>query len=262
MAKDRFCESVQRVALDTVRREWSAEHCRIDSDQWKLVKSRENTKVYSERNYGSSRVGPQITGQSSDLPSLCFGTAVGDLEDMMFGVINPTLEIMRVKASYVDDISGAAVLSTITEPSLEDPFKSLVVKWMAVPVGGSSKEPRLHLRRGHEHLTLSNGEKVGYHILHSVNFPETRNLPGRVRANTSICGIFRQVRPNACEIYVTGLMDLGGDMIRKLVPNMATAFLSTLKYAFCGQMKKLAWMLESATQKPRSWERPTANPSV
>ncbi|KUF94270.1 Dolichyldiphosphatase 1 [Phytophthora nicotianae] len=211
---------------------------------------RDNTKVYSERNFGSSRVGPQIPGASSDLPSLlCFGTAVGDLDDMMFGVINPTLEAMRIKASYVDDISGAAVLSTITEPSMEEPFKSLVVKWMEFDLPFQS----MGLVRNRDYIYveatnivhLSNGEKVGYHILHSVNFPETHDLPGRVRANTSICGIFRQVRPNACEIYVTGLMDPGGDMIRKLVvPNMATAFLSTLKYAHCGQMKKLAWMLE------------------
>ncbi|KAE8902886.1 hypothetical protein PF005_g20496 [Phytophthora fragariae] len=229
------------------------EHCRIDSDTWKLVKSRDNTKVYSERHYGSTRVGPHvpaISGQTSDLPSLlCFGTAVGDLDDMMFGVVNPTLEVMRIKASYVDDISGAAVLSTITEPSLESPFKSLVVKWMEFDLPFQS----VGLVRNRDYIYveatdvvhLTNGEKVGYHILHSVNFPETHDLPGRVRASTSICGVFRQVRPNACEIYATGLMDPGGDMIRKLVvPNMATAFLSTLKYAHCGQMKKLAYMLE------------------
>ncbi|GMF45493.1 unnamed protein product [Phytophthora fragariaefolia] len=224
-------------------------HCRIDPDTWKLAKSRDNTKVYSERHYGSTRVGPS-SGQSADLPSLlCFGTAVGDLEDMMYGVVNPTLEVMRIKASYVDDISGAAVLSTITEPSLESPFKSLVVKWMEFDLPfqsvGLVKNRDYIYVEGTDVVHLSNGEKVGYHILHSVNFPETHDLPGRVRANTSICGIFRQVRPNACEIYVTGLMDPGGDMIRKLVvPNMATAFLSTLKYAHCGQMKKLAYMLE------------------
>ncbi|KAG6616704.1 START-like domain [Phytophthora cinnamomi] len=229
------------------------EHCRIDSDAWKLVKSRDNTKVYSERHYGSTRVSPRvpaISGQTSDLPSLlCFGTAVGDLEDMMYGVVNPTLEVMRIKASYVDDISGAAVLSTMTEPSLEAPFKSLVVKWMELDLPfqsvGLVRNRDYIYAEGTDVVHLSNGEKVGYHILHSVTFPETHDLPGRVRANTSICGIFRQVRPNACEIYVTGLMDPGGDMIRNLVvPNMATAFLSTLKYAHCGQMKKLAYMLE------------------
>ncbi|KAE9079460.1 hypothetical protein PF007_g23440 [Phytophthora fragariae] len=151
---------------------------------------------------------------------------------MMFGVVNPTLEVMRIKSSYVDDISRAAVLSTIIEPLLESPFKSLVVKWMEFV-----SELSAGLVRNRDYIYveatdvvhLTNGEKVGYHILHSS--PSLRR-PGRVRASTSICGVFRQVRPNACEIYATGLMDPGGDMIRKLVvPNMATAFLSTLKYA-------------------------------
>lgn len=226
------------------------EHCCIDANNWKLVKSRDSTKVYSERNHGSSRVDPRIPSTSLDLPSLlCFGTAVGDLEDMMFGVVNPTLEGMRIKASYVDDISGAAVLSTIAEPSIEEPFKSLVVKWMELDlpfqsIGLVSNRDYIYIEATNV-VHLSNGERIGYHIMHSVNFPETHDLPGRVRANTSICGIFRQVRPNACEIYVTGLMETGGDMIRKLmVPNMATTFLSTLKYAHCGQMKKLSWMLD------------------
>ncbi|KAE8981055.1 hypothetical protein PF005_g23395 [Phytophthora fragariae] len=178
---------------------------------------------------------------------------------MMFGVVNPTLEVMRIKSSYVDDISRAAVLSTIIEPLLESPFKSLVVKWMEFVSELSSSvfdttcpeaqtsycvSPQFDLPfqsaglvRNRDYIYveatdvvhLTNGEKVGYHILHSS--PSLRR-PGRVRASTSICGVFRQVRPNACEIYATGLMDPGGDMIRKLVvPNMATAFLSTLKYA-------------------------------
>ncbi|RLN56743.1 hypothetical protein BBJ29_006006 [Phytophthora kernoviae] len=229
------------------------DHCKIDSTDWKLVKSRDNTKVHCERNHGASRVGPQVPqtpGRSTDLPSLlAYGTAVGDMEDMMFGVVNPTLESMRIKASYVDDLSGAAVLSTIVEPTLEDPFKSLVVKWMEldIPLHTTSlvKNRDYIYVEGTGVVQLSNGERVGYHILHSVNFPETHDLPGRVRANLSICGIFRQVRSNASEIYVTGLIDPGGDIIRMLVvPNMATTFLSTLKYAHCGQMKKLAWMLE------------------
>ncbi|RLN77584.1 hypothetical protein BBJ28_00000441 [Nothophytophthora sp. Chile5] len=229
------------------------EHGRVNLDNWKLVKSRDNTKVFSERHHGTNHVGPQVpqtSGKSSDLPSLlCIGTAVGEMEDMMFGVVNPTLEIMRIKASYVDDLSGAAVLANIVEPTLEDPFYSLVVKWMELDIPLHSTN--LVKNRDYIYVEstgivgLTNGERVGYHILHSVNFPQTHDLPGRVRANLSICGFFRQVRVNAVEIYVTGLMDFGGDILRMLVvPNMATAFLSTLKYAHCGQMKKLAWMLE------------------
>jgi hypothetical protein len=226
---------------------------RVDPEQWKLIKSKDNTKVFQEKATGASRNTvplPQASGSSTELPSLlCVGTTVGEMEDMMFGVVNPTLEIMRIKASYVDDLSGAAVLANIIEPTVENPFNSLVVKWMEMDIPLQS----MGLVRNRDYIYveatgfvhLANGEKVGYHILHSVNFPETHDLPNRVRANLSICGFFRQVRPNASEIFVTGLMDPGGDMIRMLVvPTMANASLSALKYAHCGQMKKLQYMLE------------------
>lgn len=60
-------------------------------------------------------------------------------------------------------------------------------------------------------------------------------------------------------MYATGLMDPGGDMIRRLVvPTMATAFLSSLKYAYCGQMRKLTWMLNKRYAEAK--ELGTPNP--
>ncbi|GMF45495.1 unnamed protein product [Phytophthora fragariaefolia] len=229
------------------------EQKKIDMDHWKVLKTKENSTVYSARHHDVYRTGSpahQHHHSTSGLPSLLsLGTTVGSLEDMMFGVVNPTLEIMRIKASYVDDLSGAAVLANLEESSVEDPFHSLVVKWMEldIPLHTTS----LVNNRDYVYVeatgmvNLSTGERVGYHVLHSVNFPQTHELPGRVRASMSICGIFRQIRPNAIEVFVTGVMDPGGDMIRVLVvPSIAAVFLSTLKYVHCGQMKKLAWMLE------------------
>nr|KAE8924790.1 hypothetical protein PF009_g24984 [Phytophthora fragariae] len=66
---------------------------RVDSARWKLVKSRENARVFMEKSV------PHLDTQ--DLPSLlCVGTTPGQLEDLMFGVVNPTLEVMRIKASF------------------------------------------------------------------------------------------------------------------------------------------------------------------
>ncbi|ETI37043.1 hypothetical protein F441_16787 [Phytophthora nicotianae CJ01A1] len=226
---------------------------RIDPNHWKVLKTKENSTVYTARHHDVYRTGTHKHhghNSSSELPSLLsLGTTVGSLEDMMFGVVNPTLEMMRIKASYVDDLSGAAVLANLEEPSLQDPFRSLVVKWMEIDIPLHSTS--LVKNRDYVYveatgmMNLSSGERVGYHVLHSVNFPQTHELPGRVRANMSICGFFRQVRPNAIEIFVSGLMDPGGDMIRVLVvPSIASVFLATLKYVHCGQMRKLSWMLE------------------
>ncbi|KAG1688429.1 hypothetical protein DVH05_003735 [Phytophthora capsici] len=224
------------------------ENKKIDANHWKVLKTKENSTVYTARHHDVYRTGTSTN--SSGLPSLLsLGTTVGALEDMMYGVVNPTLEIMRIKASYVDDLSGAAVLANLEDPTVQDPFRSLVVKWMEldIPLHTTSlvKNRDYVYVEATGMVTLSTGERVGYHVLHSVTFPQTHELPGRVRANMSICGIFRQVRPNAIEVFVTGVMDPGGDMIRVLVvPSIASVFLSTLKYVHCGQMRKLAWMLE------------------
>ncbi|KAF4044117.1 hypothetical protein GN244_ATG03572 [Phytophthora infestans] len=216
----------------------------LDSPRWKLVKARETARVYMEK------PAPNNNQDSQELPSLlCVGTTPGQLEDVMFGVVNPTLEVMRIKASYVNDLSGAAVLANVEDPTLNEPFKSLVVKWMEldIPLHNTSlvKNRDYIYAEATDILELPTGERIGYHLLHSINFPQTHELPHRIRGNLSICGVFRQIAEDTTEIYVTGIMDPAGGLVRRLViPNMATTFLSTLKYAHCGQMKKLAWMLE------------------
>ncbi|OWZ14851.1 hypothetical protein PHMEG_00011598 [Phytophthora megakarya] len=209
----------------------------VDQQRWKLVKSRETARVYMEKSVPGNQ-------ENQDLPSLlCVGTTTGQLEDLMFGVVNPTLEVMRIKASYVDDLSGAAVLANVEEPTLDEPFKSLVVKWMEldIPLHNTSLVKNrdyiyaeatdiieLPNASSDNLIELPNGDRIGYHLLHSINFPQTHELPNRVRGNLSICSFFRQLDPEMTEIYVTGIMDPAG-----------------------GLMKKLAWKLEKHYKESR-----------
>ncbi|KAG2946089.1 hypothetical protein PC117_g7913 [Phytophthora cactorum] len=109
---------------------------RVDPQHWKPLKEKEKLKVYSERPEGvaaATASGNEPTG--SGLPMiLCVGTMEGKLEDLLYGVISEDLETMRMKASYVDDFSGAAVLDAVVLPTLEDPFQSLVIKWMELDI--------------------------------------------------------------------------------------------------------------------------------
>ncbi|KAE8903147.1 hypothetical protein PF005_g24261 [Phytophthora fragariae] len=226
----------------------------VDPNHWKPLKEKERLRVFSERSQGAAAAaasGDEPTG--SGLPMiLCVGTMEGKLDDLLFGVISEDLETMRVKASYVDDFSGAAVLDTIVRPSLDDPFQSLVIKWMEldIPFHSTSliKNRDYVYLEGTGYVTNSRGERMGYHVLHSVNFPQTHALLSRVRGNLSIVGLWRQVGSNNMEMYATGVMDpVDAGLVRKLVvPNMANVFLSSLRYAYCGQMRKLAYRLDKA----------------
>ncbi|GMF41442.1 unnamed protein product [Phytophthora fragariaefolia] len=121
----------------------------VDERRWKNVKSKDNLHVYTERprkkiegmgglpeNYPSENQElNNDAGTSKGLPiMLSVGTFVGEMADLMFGVVNPTLDIMRIKASYVHDLDSASVLCSVVEPSEEEPFRSLVIKWMTIDV--------------------------------------------------------------------------------------------------------------------------------
>ncbi|KAG7391671.1 hypothetical protein PHYBOEH_006634 [Phytophthora boehmeriae] len=224
----------------------------VDSHRWKQIKAREQLLVFEERS--GYRPSPANRGEltGSGLPMiLCVGSMEGKLEDLMYGAMSEDLETMRLKASYVDDVSGAAVLASIVEPTTSYPFQSLMVKWMEIDIPIAKNRDYVYLE-GTGMVKAANGDRLGYQLLHSVEFPQTDTLPYRVRGNISIMAFWRQARANTIEMYATGIFDPCGDMIRKLsVPRMADVFLSSVKYPYCGQMRKLSFMLDKAYAESR-----------
>ncbi|GMF48104.1 unnamed protein product [Phytophthora fragariaefolia] len=214
---------------------------RVDLAHWKKFSSSGATATYVER----KKVNPE-----SNLPeSLMVGPLPGTLDENMFGLMSPTLESMRVKSSYLNDFSAAAVLATVLESTVDDPFRSVVVKWMEIDIPGAS----IGIVRNRDYVYLEStgimytksGERVGYHVLHSVNFPQTHKLPSRTRGNMALCCIFHQEGLDRTDCRGTGIIDPGGDIIRMIaVMGMIQATMAGLKYSYCGQMKKLAWLLE------------------
>ncbi|KAG6958130.1 hypothetical protein JG687_00009571 [Phytophthora cactorum] len=207
---------------------------RVDLARWKKFKTAGATTTYLE----------------SPLP--------GTLDENMFGLVNPTLESMRIKASYLNDFSAGAVLATVVEPTEEEPFRSVVVKWMEIDIPGAS----VGIVRNRDYiyvessgiLRLQNGERVGYHLFHSVNFPETCELPGRVRGNMSLCAIFHQEGSDRTDCFGTGIMDPKGDMIRMM------AVAGMVQATMAGLMKKLAWLLEQKHADMRERSAPVVKP--
>ncbi|POM58121.1 Hypothetical protein PHPALM_37278 [Phytophthora palmivora] len=222
----------------------------VDGRRWQHVKSRDNLHIYTERSQKElARKGlvPEHASNSTemvdddDVPDkelpviLSVGTFVGEMDDLMFGVVNPTLDVMRIKASYVHDLDSAAVLCPVVEPSEHEPFRSLVVKWMTIDVPLQSTN--LVKCRDFVYieatgiLHFANGDRVGYHLLHSINFPQTKPLPNKIRGNLSVFGFFRQIEENVIDNFASGIVDPGGDIMRfLLIPTAAEALLSATNY--------------------------------
>jgi hypothetical protein len=237
---------------------------KVNERDWKYMKSKEGTRVYVERNPIVRE--SQMGSKTSDYPALLLtGTTWGTVDDCMFGAVATTTEAMRVKAAYVKDMSGGSVLAVLEEPTAEEPYRSLTVRWIELDLPFSSTP--LIKNRDYVYIEymnmvqLANGERVGCQIYHSVSFPQTGNLPGRVRANMTVTGIFRQIGPDLVETYGSGVVDPAGDMIKTLVvPSMATGYLTILKYAHCSEMKKITWLLRKRHAQLKASGRPNQPP--
>ncbi|KAE8903120.1 hypothetical protein PF005_g21689 [Phytophthora fragariae] len=241
------------------------ENCKVNSSEWKYIKTKDQIKVYAERRQKRRRSHFHTSSEDDGSPELqsmlCVGSTPGTLDDVMLGIVSPTLESTRSKASFIDDRSEAAVLSIAKAPTRNNPFDSVVVNWMELDVRRRS----MGLVKNRDYIyveatgirMLQNGARLGYRLMHSVDFPQAHVLEGRVRAKLSVCCFFRQENESSVLIYMMGMMDPMSDGVRRVVvPRFVKAMLAPLKYAYYGEMKKLTQALgeryaELKTRKSR-----------
>lgn len=152
----------------------------VDKRQWKKLKQIKSLAIHKQRHRLTAAAPLNVA--SSQLPMLMtVGTMAGELEDVMYGVAGHSLDSMRIKSSYIQDQSvDGAVLTTLVSPSVSDPFLSLQLKWT---VQGPRKFMRPFVRlRDYVYLestgivTTATGERIGYHLNHSVQLPGVREL--------------------------------------------------------------------------------------
>ncbi|CAI5718427.1 unnamed protein product [Peronospora destructor] len=235
----------------------------VNTARWKHVKSKDDLHIYVKRaKTSTTKRGAQQLCQPTGNNSLTkpvvisVGTFKGQLDDLMFSTVNPTDDIMNIKASYVHDYGDGAVLATLVKPTAADPFRSETVKWLQIDLPLSYTK----LVRDRDFLYLevsgilhfANGERIGYLMLHSIDSPLVQPLPNVVRAKHTITGFFRQGAPNVINTFAFDSVDPGGSIIESLLlPVYANALLSATNYVKCGQMKKLTLMLQQRQEALR-----------
>ncbi|KAG7387471.1 hypothetical protein PHYPSEUDO_014119 [Phytophthora pseudosyringae] len=216
----------------------------VDENAWKLIKGKGGMQVYSSRR----RSQHPHTGRVDDNPDLqsllCVGSAPGTLDDRMHGVLE-SATCPGAQDSSVNDFRHAAVLLRIKAPTALDPFATDVVKWMELDVRRRSMG--LVKNRDYVYVEatgvkyLPSGEPLGFHVMHSVGIPQAHNLPGRVRAELSVCSFFRQVNKSCVSVYSMAILEPMSDRVRQVVvPRFVKTVLSTVKRADASKVKKFA----------------------
>ncbi|KAL7681831.1 hypothetical protein Plhal304r1_c054g0139671 [Plasmopara halstedii] len=119
---------------------YDAKHSVLDKKRWQLIKTRENMTAYramrltkTKRDHFASkeRVDSGIITASTKLQRvLAVGTVEGEFNDMAFGLITGSAEMMMIKSSYTNDmVVDEKVLATVVEPTPIEPVRGTFLKW-------------------------------------------------------------------------------------------------------------------------------------
>ncbi|KAE8986469.1 hypothetical protein PF011_g19973 [Phytophthora fragariae] len=214
--------------------------------EWREQRHKDGIRVYTQRSKKSR-------DPDAPVPSLLlFGTIHGTLDDVMYAVSASNDEDIKVKSKFVQDgIVDAKVLHRVVRPTVESPYQHVNVAWRlyAVP------ENRDYICvEASGVATMTEGESIGYHIAHSVGFPQLppfQNVDVE-RGNLSVCALYRQRAPNSVECYVHGFFDFQEDdtVLSAISMNsMANQWLSFSQLIECAEMKKLVWRLRKKSAR-------------
>ncbi|KAF4315999.1 hypothetical protein BBO99_00008993 [Phytophthora kernoviae] len=240
-------------------------HGEIDESRWKIIKKRDGITSYLDRIIGNNTTMSRDDAARESVGSMSFstklhgvlavGTIHGTLNDLMYGLHHCTTELMAIKTAYMaDKIVDTKVLAEVCAPTPDEPVNSLYLKWsvseFAPVLLRKVVRPRdfVYMEAVGILKDKKSGERIGYSLLHSLQIPDIRELTDYqiVRGNFSICGLFRQKSPGIIEVYMNGFVDSMGDIHTGVaIPATAEALMSYRKGVYCGQMKKLNWLLKT-----------------
>ncbi|CAI5719399.1 unnamed protein product [Peronospora effusa] len=211
-----------------------------DSRAWKELRHKDNIRVYKER--------PRSKSMPSTPSLLLLGKMQGKLDDVMYAIVTPTEESMKIKSSCTHDgVIDRKVLREIVRPSIDNPFRHVSINWSLY----ADADPHDYVCVDATGITHSlRGERVGFHLSHSVAFSSLQNFSkshGVERGNRSICSLYRETATGEVECYVRGFFDFSNGN-NELVMNIslhaiANQWLSFSRQVEFAHMKKLVWRL-------------------
>lgn len=203
----------------------------VDPRLWKAIGSRDRLKLYKQRDGGITHaVRTQRLDSMSELPSEAITAATdpgslmmtgywpGRMENAMYAVVTKSQEELALVVIYLhEDVADCAILHTMEGQTPETPYHFLGYKFFV------RKSPtNAHMVRHRDSLYLeycgvtktSQGEEIGYHIMHSVDIPGFPDLTRRnsVRTRQSVRYIYRQKAENVVEIFMLGSLSISGTL--------------------------------------------------
>lgn len=250
----------------------------VDEHRWMKIKQRDDMRVYRDRKARSSHIITSftsgVTGDAVDDADdeattkttphiLTVGRIPGNLNDVMYGALSPTTEAMALKSAFVEDgFVHSEVLASIIKPTPKSPFRELSIKWTVrgdISLVGTLTRDTVYIE-SIGFAQTPNGERIGYHVHHSVELPAIRELRELhiVRTSVSFCHLFRQRKHDAVEVFARGQAEfMKGIPASVAAASAAEVSVTVWRNLHCAEMKKFARMLRS-----KQTQTPTINAAV
>ncbi|KAG6616606.1 uncharacterized protein IUM83_13029 [Phytophthora cinnamomi] len=237
----------------------------VDTSRWKAVGSRDDVRVFREREAGATSAALAFTLEKTDvLPRgstvaplappgmLMTGLTRGKVENVMDAVCSRSQQDLALVLSFMHrgDVVDCAVLHTIEAPTETDPFHFLGIKYCVrkAPAAGAKHRDAVYLEFTGYTETVR-GERLGFHLMHSVELAEFPTLIARNSERTlqSARYLYRQQSEDVVEVFMQGNLDMPG------VANDALFGLATL--VACAEAKRLTQMWKAQQIRNRRQEQ-------
>ncbi|KAE9005316.1 hypothetical protein PR003_g18227 [Phytophthora rubi] len=182
----------------------------------------------------------------------CTGVVPGTVEDAALGFLADTEARTRARScisghTTVDDVQ---ILARIQDPTFDDPFRFLGVKWWAHSTPGAAGrfiKPRDSVVIESSGMAVdADGERFCYLLTHSIVLDEVPefNKFGRLRITFSTCRIVRPhgTAGNVVKIFCRGFIDSAGSLSERLAT-----------YLFCESLMRMPRIMEEANKRKLAW---------
>ncbi|KAG1694371.1 hypothetical protein DVH05_021450 [Phytophthora capsici] len=248
----------------------------VDTSQWKAAGSKDDLRVYREREAGATSSALAFALDKTDVlprgstvapltpPGMMMtGFTRGKVENAMDAVASNSQEDLALVLNFLhhDDVVDCAVLKTIEAPTETDPFHFLGIKYFVrkAPVAGT----RLFKHRDSVYLEFTGytettrGERLGFHLMHSVELSTFPPLTARnsVRTLHSVRYLYRQQSEDVVEVFMQGNLDISGMGMKPFTATfMGDALFGLAALVACAEAKRLTrvWRAQQDNRRHQS----------
>ncbi|KAL4151389.1 hypothetical protein PRNP1_008334 [Phytophthora ramorum] len=190
------------------------------------------------------------------------GAIQGTLDEVMYGTVALDGPAMMLKTACTEDtLLDAETLCQLRGPSPTHPFRFLGVKWV---VKGTPHMALAAVVRPRDLVFIEatgiltregSKEKIGYHLMHSVQVPGYGPLDDKkiVRAQISSCLLYTETPGSvgSVDVFMKARFDPNGSVSEGVATQSAAlALMYSAKVSVCAQNKKLLWLLHTSPEFP------------